>query len=304
MAFVPPPTAVLQQEINAVYLDKLREAYDQQDWEQVLTLADQLVSIDSTYARTEVDQMLFGAFYNLGMQRVSEDRMQEAVRYLERALVLQPANAQVARAKDLATLYMDGISYWGADWAKASEQFGVLYALEPAYKDVTERTYEAYLNYADQLASDEDWCAAKEQYTRAIEVNADADTVAKRQDADDRCRAGTPSPTGEATPQETAAPSGTFVGTIVSTEDIDPAKIFVRGKVLDRNNAVVVGTRVQIKAWDWSVIATTDGAGEYSFDGLANPVTYTLTLLDLRSLPLDVPTAWGKLAQIEFHETQ
>jgi hypothetical protein len=205
-------------------------------------------------------------------------------------------------------LYVDGIAYWGADWERASEQFGVLHALEPGYKDVRARTYEAFVNYAEQLAAAEDWCGAREQYTRAIEVITTADIVGARQEADERCRAGTPTPTVETTPgpDETATVTvaGTYVGSIAKSEAVDPTKILIRGKVLDRAGKGVGGTRVQIQAWGWTAIAVTDGMGQYSFDGLANPVTYTLTLLDVRSLPLDVPSDWGKLVWVDFQETR
>ncbi len=304
----PTPTAQLQKEVNALYLDRLREAHAAQDWPLVLSLADQLITIDAAYARVEVDQMLFDAFYNLGTQRVAEDSMTEAVRYFERALALQPGNTTVAAAKDLATLYVDGIAYWGADWERASEQFGVLYALDANYKDVRQRTFDAYLNYAELLAEAEDWCAARAQYTKAIEIVSSADLVAARQLMDERCRAGTPTVTPEetATPEseETPASQGTYVGSVVKQDDVDPSKIFIRGTVYDRDGTGLWGTRVQIQAWDWSAIAVTNGMGEFSFDGLSNPVTYTLTLLDVPSLPVDVPSAWGKLALVEFHESQ
>lgn len=304
----PTPTAQLQKEVNEVYLDKVREAYAAQDWPLVLALADQLISIDAAYARTEVDQMLFDAFFHLGNRRVSEDSMTEAVRYFERALALQPGNRQVAHAKDLATLYVDGIAYWGADWERASEQFEVLFALDSTYKDVRQRTLDAHLNYAEILAQAEDWCGAREQYTKAIEIESSADLVAERQAMDERCRAGTPTVTPEATgtpePGQTPASQGTYVGEIVQVDDVDPSKIFIRGTVYDRDGNGLWGTRVQIQAWDWSAIAVTNGMGAFSFDGLSNPVTYTLSLLDVPSLPVDVPSAWGKLALVEFHESK
>ncbi|NLG28357.1 MAG: hypothetical protein GX557_10625, partial [Chloroflexi bacterium] len=304
----PTPTPQLQKEVNAVFLESLRQAHSAQDWPLVLSLADQLIGLDATYARAEVDQMLFDAFFSLGNQAVADDRMSESVRYFERALALQPGNALVAHAKDLATLYTSAVAYWGADWARASDEFGVLYVLDSAYKDVRQRTYEAHLNYAEQLAAQDDWCGAKDQYTRAIEVESSANLVAERQLADERCRAGTPSPTAESTgtPEASDTPStaGTYAGKVVKEDDVDPNKILIRGTVYDRSGKGLWGTRVQIKAWDWSAIAVTNGMGDFSFDGLANPVTYTLTLLDVPSLPLDVPTAWGKLAQVEFRETR
>jgi len=80
--------------------------------------------------------------------------------------------------------------------------------------------------------------------------------------------------------------------------------MMVRGHVYAADGKGAVGTRVQISAYDWSSVAVTDGAGLFSFDGLNNPLTYTLKLLDLAMRPLDVLTVEGKLAWVEFRETQ
>ena len=80
--------------------------------------------------------------------------------------------------------------------------------------------------------------------------------------------------------------------------------MFIRGHVYDSSGAPVAGTRVKIQAWDFSVFATTDGTGQFSFDGLANPVMYTLTLADLPSVPLEVETAWGRLSWVVFEQAK
>jgi hypothetical protein len=70
--------------------------------------------------------------------------------------------------------------------------------------------------------------------------------------------------------------------------------------VLDHQGNGIGGARVMIRAWDWSATSTSDGQGQFSFDGLANPVTYTVSLVDLPSVPLDVAGEWGKLTWIRF----
>lgn len=272
-----------------------------------MRVADRLLEMDPEYRRSEVNAMLFDAFFQRGQQLVQEDREKEAVRLFDRALGLQPDNAQVAHAKNLATLYTEGMSYWGADWAKAIEKFRELYRLASDYKDVRQRIYEALLSYGDLLARDALWCEAAEQYTEALGVKADTATVTKRREAAERCDAGPQAaPGAQATaspmPLGPTVPPGTYAGVLLEQTSIEHRKMFIRGKVLNKEGRGVPGVRVKVQAWDWSAIAVTDGSGQYAFDGLANPVTYTLSLLDLPSIPFEVAGVWGKISWVDFRE--
>jgi hypothetical protein len=94
------------------------------------------------------------------------------------------------------------------------------------------------------------------------------------------------------------------VGRITEQIGMDQSKMYIRGKVVNKSEKGVPNARVQIQAWDWKAAAVTDGNGLFSFDGLANPVTYTLTLPDLPSRPLDVPGVWGKITFVSFQEAR
>lgn len=72
--------------------------------------------------------------------------------------------------------------------------------------------------------------------------------------------------------------------------------------MLDEDERGVSGVQIRIQAWDWSATALTDGEGQYSFDGLSNPVTYTLSLVDLSSQPVDVMGERGKITWVNFKE--
>ena len=304
----PTATPMLQHETKAAYLDELGAAFAQKDWPKVFEFADRLLALDPAYHRGEVDQMLFEAFYKSGLELIEGDRLKEAVRLFDRALALQPDNAQVTHAKRLATLYMTAMGYWGADWAKAVESLVALYRLAPDYSDVRQRTYEAQVSYGDFLVQQQNWCDAATQYAEALAIMDDAKTATKRQASLARCNQ-QPTPTAQTaqegketlTPEGTSAPPGTFVGRLVERTGIADKKMFIRGKVLQGGKGVS-GQRVKIQAWDWSAIAVTDGNGQYSFDGLSNPVTYTLTLLDLPSLPVDVAGVWGKITWVNFQQ--
>ena len=307
LAVQPTPTPALQEETAQAYLRELCEAHAIQDWEKLFDLAERLIALDVTYHREEVDQMLFDAYYATGLQMVEGDRVKEAVRLFDQALTLQPGSAQVAEAKELARLYLEGMTWWNADWARTAENFGALYERAPDYKDVRRKTYEAYMNYGALLEKREQWCSAEEQYARALGIIATFSVAEKRHDAQLLCRgtrvASEEQPTPTAGEQPTKTPLGTFVGGVVEETEVDSSKMFIRGRILGKDERGIQGTRVRIGAWDWRAVAITDGNGQFSFDGLSNPVTYTLTLLDLPSLPFDVAGEWGKIKWVHFLES-
>jgi len=84
--------------------------------------------------------------------------------------------------------------------------------------------------------------------------------------------------------------------------DIPSERMHIRGQVLDRQGEPLPGVEVKIYAWDWSALATTGKDGWYSFDGLANPVTYTLTLTQFPVDPIDVAGEWGRQPMVYFEE--
>jgi len=296
----PTATPVLREEMNAIYLEQLRDAYNRQEWTEVFALAYRLLAMDPAYHRQEVDQMLFEALYQSGLQLVNENRLEEAVRLFDRALALQPTNIQAARAKQLATLYLAAKGYWGADWAKVIESLSALYRLDADYKDVRQLIYDAYVNYGDVLVKRRDWCAAAQQYARALEVAASQELSRKREEALDRCDRG--SSMGQWGPAE---PSGTFVGRIIEQADLgDPSKMSICGQVKDKEGRGLGNVKVQISAWDWWAASVTDAQGRYAFDGLVNPVTYTLTLFDRPCIPVEAPGVWGKVTRVDFQEAR
>ena len=300
---VPTPTLVEQEasveELWQEHLGYVAAA----DWLQVVATAEQIMLRDPAYQRQALDDNLYGAFLALAQRAIEEDRMEEAHRYLSRALDLRPDDPQAIHLQNLARLYADGLRFFGADWAVAIDRFGALYTLDPEFKDVSTRLRAAYIAYGQQLADDGAWCEAATQFELALELATDASLEALAADAASECEAAR---TEEAqTPGVVIdAPAGTYVGREVQAEAVGSDKMFIRGHVYDASGAPVVGTRVKIQAWDFSVYATTDDTGQFSFDGLANPVTYTLTLADLPSLPLDVQTAWGRLSWVVFEQAK
>jgi len=289
------PTSPMHQQTAMLLYNEARQLYNQGDWEGVIVKLEQVQALVPEYEREQVTALLVEAYHKAGLRLVDENRMEEAIRYFDRALELHPAEGEIREQKRLASLYLAGLGYWGANWQGAIDSFSVLYQLEPDYKDTRQRLYDAYVAYADVLYDDGDWCAARDWYDSALAMTFSEPLKAKREDAAQYCVVAS-LPTG------TPPPSGTFVGRLVRVEDVGlETAMMIRGHILDEEGEPIVGVRVGLSAWDWSAPpALTNAEGSFAFDGLGNPVTYTVTLVDLPSVPLPVKADWSKLVWVEF----
>ncbi len=297
----PSPSPVLQLGERETLYAAVVAAGQAQDWLRLLAEADRLYALDPAYKRDQVQPLQVEAYRQLAAALVQQDRLAEALAYYDRALELAPEDAELSRARELAALYLQAMGYWGADWAGALEQLNRLYRLEPGYKDVAARIPEAYLAYANGLSQAGDWCQAEKMYTAALQARDTEATRASRDQAALYCKKTPAAAPGKPGVQ---APSGAYVGRVDRVQDAGSNKVFIRGRVLSAKGAGVPNVRVKIQAWDWFVFATTDGVGQFSFDGLRDPVTYTLSLPDVTFVPVDVKGEAGKIGWVLFEEAK
>nr|MBC7244849.1 hypothetical protein [Chloroflexota bacterium] len=291
----PTPTSALRYQTAVLLYNEARELYNKGNWEGVIAKLEQVQALDPEYEREQVSMLLVEAYYKVGLKFVEENRLEEAIRYFDRALELRPAEQAIREQKTLASLYLVGLGYWGANWQEAIEVFYALYQLQPDYKDTRQRLYDAYVSYAKTLSAKGEWCAAREQYDRALAMSFSEELKAEREEAAQSCAVAS-------LPTSTPPPRGTFVGKVVKIEDVGlQTAMMIRGRVLNAEGGPVAGVKVGLSAWDWSAPpATTNEDGIFAFDGLGNPVTYTVTLVDLPTIPLPVKADWSKLVWVEF----
>ena len=109
--------------------------------------------------------------------------MEEALLRWNQALEIRPDDPNVKRQQQLASLYLAGMGYWQADWEQAIDSFVALYQIQPDYKDVAQRLYDARVSYGDQLSEAEEWCGAQTQYEGALLIHEDTDLTVKRDEA-------------------------------------------------------------------------------------------------------------------------
>ena len=292
---LPTPTSAVRRQTALLLFNESRELYNMGDWEGAIAKLEQVRSLDAEYEPDKVTELLFESSVKAGQKLASESRMEEAIRYFDRALALRPSDVTVRDQKRYASLYLAGTGYWGANWQGAIDTFTALYQLQPNYLDTKQRLFDAYVEFGDYLVSKSQWCKARDQYNGALSYSVNAEVVVKRESAEQQCIQGS-------LPTATPPPSGAFVGRLLTVEEVgSPSAMMIRGYVKNAQGQPVPNVRVGLSVFDWNAApALTNGDGLFAFDGLGNPVTYTVTLLDLTSVPFPVKADWSKLTWVEL----
>jgi Tfp pilus assembly protein PilF len=289
----------------ATLLQKGEAHYRQGQWEQAVHYLEQVRTLNPDYEREKVENLLFFAYYNKGLQLIAMDQIEEALLQFDLALAIRPGHPDVMQQKTLAQGYLEGRKREAiGDWPAAIRSYQAVRQTYSGYRDVTQRLYDIRVRYGDQLSSAGSWCAAHEQYKLAADMGLVGPATARRDTAWSLCvQAQTPvvpTATRRPLPARTARP-GTYVGRLSDTYSA-PGSIQIRGYVKDRRGQGVVGTAVVITIFDFQETHGTDANGYFSFDGIVSPYTATLTLRDLPCQPVAVKLRFGQGFVIHFEE--
>ncbi len=188
------PTVEVQKQVAAGLFEQAQAFYAEGKWEDVVSTLERLRALNPDYEPEAVEKLFFTTFYDQGLELVNEGRLEEALRYLDKALELKPAQEDALKQRKLAALYLTAISYWGADWDKAITNFYELYSVEPDYIDLKQRLYDAYLHKGDLYTEQREWCSAEDQYSLALEIQPDETGEEKRVEANRLCLGVAPTP--------------------------------------------------------------------------------------------------------------
>lgn len=219
-----PTSETRQDAARLLYLQAVT-LYEEGQLDQTVEVLDELRGLDADYQRDNVETMLSKAHYQLGLNAVTENRLEDAISHFEAVLAIVPGDKDAQDQLNLADLYAAALSNWDRDWSATIQALKGLYALAPDYIDVEARLRDAYVLRADALAEDGDWCQAGQDYASAAEILPLETLVDLRDDARIRCQATaeapTPTPTRRATATATAGTAGT-TGTPAATSQSSP----------------------------------------------------------------------------------
>ncbi len=183
----PPPTPTPFVADKRLIFQALVAADEEQDWDSVIRLADQLIALDSSFEAATVSDLRYRALVERGLSRLRAGQIESGLYDLDLAAAIRPLSDRVEGERRLAAAYQSAIYYFGADWEKSITQLERLYKSAPGYRDVGVKLLEAYLRAGDAYASTGDWCAAAKKYERAAQFDQNASLVEKQRDADARC---------------------------------------------------------------------------------------------------------------------
>lgn len=199
-----PTSEVYQAALDDLFAQAVA-LYEQKDWSGAVAAFEHIATLDPAYRTKDIQQYRFDCYRLQGEAMEAENRLEEAIRAYDQALRVRPSAADIARRRELLALYSAGAGAAGADWEKSVEAFRQLYAVDPTFRDVAQRLYEAYVGHGDAYMGWGLWCQAQEAYAAAQTMDDNPTIRARLNDASHRCAglaeaALTPVPTRPAEP--------------------------------------------------------------------------------------------------------
>lgn len=175
------------------------------DWTKTIDTLLSLRKADPNYRTADVDGMLYAALRNRGAQNILELGLFEPGLYdFSLAEKFGPLDADAQKYRTWARLYLWGNAFWLAYPQDAAYYYGQVASLAPNLTDASgfsafSRYWHSLIHWGDQLAADEDWCGAYEQYLVALAARNEADLQGKANQMLDLCFVDTSTPTITAT---------------------------------------------------------------------------------------------------------
>ena len=215
----PTPTRDLRP-VEDIYIHA-ESYYAQNDWDGVINTLISLREVDINYRVFEVDSLLYRALRARGVQKIKEQgRLEGGIYDLALAERFGPLDAEAISWRNLARLYMIGLSFWEVIPEQAVYYFGQVVSGSGYLRDgsgwtARERFRAVLIQYGDQLARSAEWCLAESQYELALSIRSDAPIQATATYLARKCSP----PTSTPVPQtSTSTPTSTVLITTVPTE--------------------------------------------------------------------------------------
>ncbi|MDF1499452.1 MAG: hypothetical protein P1P76_03160 [Anaerolineales bacterium] len=194
-------------------------AFAREDWDTALEIMIRLRGDEPEYRLAEVNLMMDVALRNRGMQKLFAGDLEQGIYDLTLSERFSPLDSQAASWRRSASFYVFANSFFGLDWALATEYFGQI--CQANIWGACTKYGLAAKEYAGELAKDgEDPCQAAFNYDIAFGYVLPGGVEATATEVSMLCATATaPTPTATITPTLiwTATPTATFVPGSTST---------------------------------------------------------------------------------------
>ncbi|MEM7346098.1 MAG: hypothetical protein AAF485_17810, partial [Chloroflexota bacterium] len=209
---LPTPTSETRSAAAAALLETAQVSVDQEDWLAAIETLSQIRDLDPDYEQKTVSDLLYTANYQLGLELITPDRLEEALISFDRALAERPEDSAITLEKTKVTLYLDAkVDKLEGDLGVAIDALDRIYQEDEGYLDVEAQLLELYEAYGDELADEEEWCSAETQYLEALVIDDSRTLQNKADEVGDSCEEApevrpTRTPTPRPTQAETTSP--------------------------------------------------------------------------------------------------
>ena len=195
-------------------LQRIRRLVVSKAWDEALPAILNFQRAFPSYERTQTDQYLYDTYLSLGMSLVEGKNAELGLYYLAQARKLGDLPTTSTDFETWAELYLQGVSFYGANWDAAAYYFRDLCRAAPFYQSSCERLRDVLVQYGDQQVSVQEWCPAQTLYEEAVLYSGQVSVGEKLNQAREMCLLATPTPEGEvATPDgdefDNPVPDGT-----------------------------------------------------------------------------------------------
>jgi tetratricopeptide (TPR) repeat protein len=214
----PTPTSETRLAAATSLLADAETQIAQENWPEALETLSEVRDLDPNYQAEYVSELLYQAHYQLGLQLISPDEIEDALLAFEQALAERPDDQAAILQKNRASFYIEGTTAAEQNnISKAVEAFRELYQQDANYLDVKKQLFQAYAQFGDELAADGEWCLAETHYVEATFLQPDDTLEIKAEQSRQRCEE-------TETPQTTSAtvrtPTSSANGPIAATPAI------------------------------------------------------------------------------------
>ena len=191
----PEPTVMLGEETDPdTELARLDRLYQREQYPELLAgvLAFQRQFPD--FNRLETDRLRYEAYLNLGLQHIQGEQIELGINYLAQAEKLGDLPQEALDYWLWAELYLEGIAYFGVNWAVSVSVFRDLCLSAPFFQNACNKFFESLVSYGDQYLFNQDYCPAVELFREARQYGNDAALGEKLTSAIEGCSLATATP--------------------------------------------------------------------------------------------------------------
>jgi tetratricopeptide (TPR) repeat protein len=183
-------------------------AHGSGDYDAAVEMLVTLLAEAPDFRRQEVDQLLFTVLRNRGLDKIWRGDQEQGIYDLTLAERLFPLDNQASSWRTSAAFYLFANSYFGLDWALATEYFSQI--CNAAIWDACWKYSQAAWQYGNKLMEAEDSCGAVVQYDASLRTREDSNKAPTATEAADICLTAT-------APAPSPSPSPTIDLTITAT---------------------------------------------------------------------------------------